>query len=76
MIHNGALLMLLKIDEAIQAVVPVDPRMDERHRPPPKIIRIPHPIFFSSSFQEIRPNAGAIAVIKIAIIWSNFFKPI
>ena len=74
MIHKGALLILVNIDEAIQAVVPVDPKIEERHNPPPKIMRIPHPIFFSSSFHEIRPVAGANAVITIAIIWSNFFK--
>ena len=58
----------LNIEEAIQAVVPVVPSTEERHKPPPKIIKIPHPIFFSSSFHEINPRAGASAVIKIAII--------
>ena len=73
--HNGAELNALKIDDAIHAVVPVVAKTVERQRPPPKIIRIPQPIYCSNSFQVNNPKAGARAVIKIAIMWSNFFKP-
>ena len=66
--HKGAALIALKIDEAIHSVVPVVAKIDDKQRPPPKIIKIPQPIFFSRSFQLSNPKAGAKAVIKIAIM--------
>ena len=62
-------------DSAKNLVVPVSVSTFERHNPPPKRSNIPHPIFFSRSFHDIKPSIGAIAVISIAIILSKFFNP-
>ena len=51
--HNGAVLIELNIEDAIQAVVPVVPSTEERHKPPPKMIKIPHPIFFSIQMNKM-----------------------
>ena len=55
--------------------VPVAPRTAERHKPPPNKSKIPQPILPSNSFQLIKPNAGASAVISIAIIRENSLTP-
>ena len=55
--------------------VPVSPKTTDRHNPPPKSSKIPHPILSSSSFHVINLKAGAKAVIRIAIILSKFFNP-
>ena len=55
--------------------VPVSPNTTDKHNPPPKSSKMPQPILSSKCFQEISLNAGANAVIKIAIILSKFLRP-